>query len=79
MVRGPGLTFERRYPCLFECRDGSTYLVLEDPSKLESVELARSVVLRLDGEPTSFADTSKVFYTMTMDILDGMDDPWQDY
>jgi hypothetical protein len=63
---------------LFECRDGSTYLVLEDPCKCE-VEAAIHVVLRLDGEPTRFFDTSKVFFTITMEQLEGLPCAWRDY
>jgi hypothetical protein len=69
------LSTERRsYPCLFECRDGSTYLVVEDPLQLSEDYLdARSVVLRLDGEITNFYDTSRVFHTLTMEALAFMD------
>jgi hypothetical protein len=67
---------KRSYPSLFECRDGTTYLVLEDPHV--AVE-PRAVVLRLDGEPTTWYDTSKIFFDLTKEILDGMACARRDY
>jgi len=61
---------------LFECRNGKSYIVLEDPNGATE---AIHVVLRLDGEPTRFVDTSQVFYTLTMETLEALQCAWKDY
>jgi hypothetical protein len=59
---------EREYPCLFKCNNGETYLVLENPS--EHYNNAFHIILRLDGNPTLWTDTSQVFFTLTMDAIE---------